>query len=78
MGDLIAFPGKPLRAWLVFQNGDLWGARKIGFGGEAAAYPPPAAFVTFDCIMSILREHDVRMGLPITVNPLATALGGGA
>lgn len=78
MGKVIAFPAKPIRGWLVFPDGELWGARKIGFGDEAAAYPPPSAFVTFDCIMSIMREHDVRMGLPIIINPLATVLGGAA
>ncbi|KAA9019278.1 MULTISPECIES: hypothetical protein [Sphingobium] len=78
MGEVIAFPGRPLRGWLVFPDGELWGARKIGFGGEAEAYPPSEALVTFGCIMSIIREHDVRMGLPIIVNPLATALGGAA
>lgn len=78
MGDLIKFPSKPLRGWLVFPDGELWGARKIGFGGEAEAYPPAEGLVTFNCIMSIMREPDVRMGLPIIVNPLATALGGAA
>lgn len=78
MGDLIKFPCRPLRGWLVFPDGELWGARKIGFGDEAAAHPPSEAFVTFDCIMSIMSEHDVRMGLPIIVNHVATALGGSA
>ncbi|WP_454888679.1 hypothetical protein [Sphingobium indicum] len=78
MAEILTHPAKPVRAWVVFPDGDLWGAKMIGFGALAAAYPPPEAFVSFDCIMSVMHDHQVRMGLPIIVNPAATALGGAA
>ena len=77
MAEILKHPAKPVRAWVARPDGDLWIGEMVGFPymGPPSDEKMP---IPLDMLIDILSQPSVRMGLPIIVNPWATALGGAA
>ncbi|MAM39550.1 MAG: hypothetical protein CL949_13845 [Erythrobacter sp.] len=84
MGDVLKHPVVPVRSWVAFPVEDSadpfqarWIARLNGAFADAADLgdAPP---VSFEVLLDVFRQPEVRMGLPIVFHPHWSVLGGAA